>query len=53
LEKGIWRERGMGGFMIWFGEAQERWPNDCLNEWKSATNRSEEVGHHFQEEIGT
>jgi hypothetical protein len=35
--------RGVDQFRIRCGEGQEGWPDDHENEWKSATDRVEEV----------
>ena len=36
--------KGNRGFRIRCGEGQERWLDGHENEWKSATDRGEEVG---------
>ena len=41
------------GFRIRCGEGQERWLDGHENEWKSATDRGEEVGGHLQDETET
>jgi hypothetical protein len=38
------RERGDGAFRIRCGEGQERWLDGHENEWKSVTDRDEDVG---------
>ena len=47
MEGGDWAGKEMevmGGFKIRCGEGQERWLSGHGKEWKSATNRGEEVG---------
>lgn len=42
--EGEWMERGLGAQDQIRG-GKERWPEGSENEWKSATNRGEEVGN--------
>ena len=42
MEEGV--GEGNGGFRIRYREGQERWLAGHKNEWKSATDRDEEVG---------
>ena len=47
MERGNWgggEGEGNGGFRIRCGEGQERWLDGHEDEWKSTTDRGEEMG---------